>query len=679
MPTVQQPRGTRYSAVSPSELRNSVPNQLSGYVTALPRRIKCVIMVGADAAAMPMSAALALWLVAPGSDLRSQPLIWFAAAAVSLPVFHLRGLYRSVVRFMGLELILHVFESVTIAAAVLTALAALLGAPLIGLKFGITFWLLALTYLTGSRFAVRLLLRGRNGQGDRVLIYGAGVSGADLANALSERAEFVPIAFVDDGASLQGTVINGLEVHDPARLPEFIETLNISRVLLAMPSATRRRRRQILNQLEELPVHVQTMPDVADLVAGHAGVDEIREVAVADLLGRDTVPPMPDLLDACIRGKAVMVTGAGGSIGAELCRQICRLDPKKLILLEISEAALYAVDREITEMIAREKLNVEVAMILASAHHRQRVQEVCETFGIQTIYHAAAYKHVPIVEQNLVEGIHNNVFGTLHTAEAAMAAGVESFVLVSTDKAVQPTNVMGATKRLAELVLQGLSDEEKSDTVFSMVRFGNVLESSGSVVPLFRDQIRNGGPVTVTHPNIYRYFMTIPEAAELVIQAGSMAQGGDVFVLDMGEPVRIADLAEKMIHLTGLTVRHDDNLDGDIEMVYTGLRPGEKLFEELLIGDNVCGTEHSMIMRAVEDFLPWPELRKLLDELWNSCLSLDCEKGRELLLRSVAGYAPSIGLVDHVWVGRQGSRQKAAEPDNVTELRPSTGSVAGTA
>jgi len=487
------------------------------------------------------------------------------------------------------------------------------------------------------------------------------------------------IGFVDDNPALHGAVINGLEVYPPRALGSLVDQLDVSKVLLAMPSVRRRQRRRIIDQLEKVPIHVQTMPDINDLISGRARVDDIREVDIADLLGRDTVPPMPALLDACIREKCVMVTGAGGSIGAELCRQICRLGPRRLILLEISEVSLYRINREITDLVERDGFKFEVVPILASAHHQQRIQSVCETFGVQTIYHAAAYKHVPLVEHNMIEGIHNNVFGTFHTAEAAIAAGVESFVLVSTDKAVQPTNVMGATKRLAENVLQALSDRG-SETVFSMVRFGNVLASSGSVVPLFREQIRQGGPVTVTHPEIYRYFMTIPEAAQLVIQAGSMARGGDVFVLDMGKPVRIADLAEKMIRLMGLTVRDEEHPDGDIEIRYTGLRPAEKLYEELLIGNNVCGTDHPMIMRAVEEFVPWPELSGLLGDLWAACLKLDCEDARQLLSRSVAEYAPSIGLVDHVWLERKASQLQRETSGKVTALRRNpAGNTQGTA
>jgi FlaA1/EpsC-like NDP-sugar epimerase len=410
------------------------------------------------------------------------------------------------------------------------------------------------------------------------------------------------------------------------------------------------------------------MPDMADLAAGNATVDDIREVDITDLLGRDSVPPNPRLLDACIRGKSVMITGAGGSIGSELCLQIAQLGPKRLVLIDISEAALYTIDQTLQDLAKRKALNVEIVALIGSAHHRDRVREALETYDVDTVYHAAAYKHVPLVEHNMIEGVHNNVFGTLHTAEAAIAAGVKSFVLVSTDKAVLPTNVMGATKRFAELVLQGLN-QRGSGTTFSMVRFGNVLASSGSVVPLFRDQIRNGGPVTVTHPEIYRYFMTIPEAASLVIQAGSMGTGGDVFVLDMGKPVRIRDLAEKMIHLMGLTVRDENHLDGDIEIRYTGLRPAEKLYEELLIGSNVAGTEHPSILRAEEDFLPWDDIKPLLEQLWGACQRLDCMKARELLLRVVVGYTPTKEVEDLVWRQRN-SGTRVALGGNVTPLEP---------
>jgi FlaA1/EpsC-like NDP-sugar epimerase len=501
-----------------------------------------------------------------------------------------------------------------------------------------------------------------------VIVYGAGDAGAHLVSALIGRGEFVPVAFVDDNPALRGAVINGLEVHPPASLAGFVEEFGVSRVLLALPSVSRRRRLEIINQLEQFPVHVQTIPDTVDLVSGNARVDDIREVDITDLLGRDAVPPIPKLLDACIRGKSVMVTGAGGSIGSELCIQIARLGPKRLVLLDISEAALYTIDQALQDFAHRNTLELDRVALIGSAHHQTRIREVLEAYDVDTVYHAAAYKHVPLVEHNMIEGVHNNVFGTLHTAEAAIAMGVKHFVLVSTDKAVLPTNVMGATKRFSELVLQALN-QRGSGTTFSMVRFGNVLASSGSVVPLFREQIRNGGPVTVTHPEIYRYFMTIPEAAALVLQAGSMAKGGDVFVLDMGKPVRIRDLAEKMIHLMGLTIRDDDNSDGDIEIRYTGLRPAEKLYEELLVGNNVMGTEHPSILRAEEDFLPWEEMKNLIDQLWGACQRLDCGKARETLLRAVVGYSPTKEVEDLVWRHRNfGTR--ATLGNNVTPLEP---------
>jgi FlaA1/EpsC-like NDP-sugar epimerase len=477
---------------------------------------------------------------------------------------------------------------------------------------------------------------------------------------------FTPAVFVDDSRVLQGSVINGIEVRSPVELPSLVQDLEITRVLLAVPSVSRRRRQKILKRLESLAIRVQTMPDISDLISGRARVDEIQEVDVADLLGRDPVPPNEKLLDACIRGKNVMVTGAGGSIGAELCRQIIELSPQRLLLFELSELALYTVHKELCLIAEREGLGVEIVPLIGSVHHRNRVREILDCFAIDTVYHAAAYKHVPIVEENMVEGIYNNVYGTWNAAEAALQSGVETFVLVSTDKAVSPPNVMGATKRMAELVLQGMH-ERGSGTRFCMVRFGNVLASSGSVVPLFRDQIKRGGPVTVTHPEIIRYFMTIPEAAQLVLQAGSMAKGGDVFVLDMGKPVRIADLARRMIHLMGLSVRDDDNPDGDIEVLYTGLRPAEKLYEELLIGDNVAGTEHPRIMRAVEDCMPWHDIEVLLDQLLKACEAFDCESARGLLRQAVAGYRPSSSIRDLVH-DRSSSNPAAAGSGKVTPI-----------
>jgi len=655
-----------------SSLSNTPPPEPFLHASAralvtLPRATKRLVMIIADALALPVCLLTAVWLVTPEVVGTLSVWIWAVPLLVGLPGLRLSGFYRSVVRFMGLELIESAFKGVTLASVALLICFALQENWPDAVRASATFWFLGMVYVVGSRLSVRWLLQSRNAAGDHVVIYGAGEAGAHLASALAGRGEFVPVAFVDDNAALWGAVINGLEVHSPINLPGFIEELGVSRVLLALPSISRRRRLEIINQLEPLSIHVQTMPDTGDLVSGNARVDDVREVDITDLLGRDAVPPIPKLLDACIGGKSVMVTGAGGSIGSELCIQIAHLKPRRVVLLDISEAALYGVDQKLRDLIDRKSLHVEVIALIGSARHYSRMKEVLETYGVQTVYHAAAYKHVPLVEHNMLEGVHNNVFGTLNTAEAAIAAGVESFVLVSTDKAVLPTNVMGATKRFAELVLQALT-QRGTKTTFSMVRFGNVLASSGSVVPLFREQIRNGGPVTVTHPEIYRYFMTIPEAASLVLQAGSMAKGGDVFVLDMGKPVRIRDLAEKMIHLMGLTVRNDRAPDGDIEIRYTGLRPAEKLYEELLIGNNVMGTEHPSIMRAEEDFLAWDELKPLIDQLGTACQRLDCTRTRELLLEVVVGYSPTKEVEDLVWRHRNGGSRSLGT--NVTALEP---------
>jgi UDP-N-acetylglucosamine 4,6-dehydratase len=637
-------------------------------LVTLPRTTKRLVMLVADALAIPASVLASVWLAAADSVYTAHPWALVAPVLIGLAALRYWSVYRSVVRFMGFELAEAALKSTTFTAAALFLVVGWSTTWTTAFRAGATFWFLALVYVVGSRLAARWLLQSRDATGDRVVIYGAGDAGAHLVSALAGNSAFVPVAFVDDNTALWGAVVNGLEVHSPTSLRNFIDEFGITRVLLALPSVSRRRRLEVINNLEQMPVHVQTMPDMGDLVTGNARVDDIREVDITDILGRDPVPPNPKLLGACVRGKSVMVTGAGGSIGAELCTQIMLLEPKRLVLLDISEAALYTADQTLQDLARRKSIDVEIVALIGSAHHQSRVREVLETYAVDTVYHAAAYKHVPLVEHNMIEGVHNNVFGTLHTAEAAIAAGVKSFVLVSTDKAVLPTNVMGATKRFAELVLQGLN-QRGSGTTFSMVRFGNVLASSGSVVPLFREQIRNGGPVTVTHPEIFRYFMTIPEAASLVIQAGSMGTGGDVFVLDMGKPVRIRDLAEKMIHLMGLKIRDEDHPDGDIEIVYTGLRPAEKLYEELLIGTNVAGTEHPAIMRAEEAFLPWAELKALIEHLWAACQRLDCIRAREVLLSAVTGYTPTKEVEDLVWRQRNAGA-RATVASNVTPLEP---------
>jgi FlaA1/EpsC-like NDP-sugar epimerase len=622
-------------------------------ILALPREAKRLIMATADAIAIPTAlwAALALKFDRLDPSLDRTFAYFLVAVGSALFFFSVFGLYRAVIRFMGPKAMVTVIAGVSLSVLVLAVFDRFFASHQIPLSaFGI-YWALALPYVGGSRFVARyLFLRrsGAKGTAARVAIYGAGNAGARVCSVLFGGPDFQPVAFIDDKKSLQGSSINGIRVYGAESLPDLVRERRIDRILLAMPSTSRRRRREILTALESLGVHVQSLPNLSDLISGKAQISELCDVDVSDLLGRDPVPPRPKLFGSCIRGKCVLVTGAGGSIGAELCRQIIRLGPSRLVLFEMSELALYNIERELEEIAAHEQLVLEIVPLLGNAHHRHRVREVLATFGVQTVYHAAAYKHVPIVEYNVVEGIHNNVISTWYTAEAALETGVETFVLVSTDKAVNPANVMGATKRLAELVLQALQ-ERTTQTRFCMVRFGNVLASSGSVVPLFQNQIRRGGPVTVTHRDVIRYFMTIPEAAQLVVQAGSMAKGGDVFVLDMGRPVRIDDLARRLVNLMGLTVRDANNPDGDIEIEYTGLRTAEKLFEELLIGSNVTGTDHPMILRAMEHRLPWPKMQQILNDLLVALASFDCHRALALLTESVLEYQGDPDIRDYVW------------------------------
>jgi FlaA1/EpsC-like NDP-sugar epimerase len=638
----------------------------------LRRRTKQWIMLAADLIAIPAAlwTAVSLRNGAPAS--LSLDLAWLYAAvlASTLPVFVRAGLYRAVIRFVGIHAIKVIAVGVGFSTAALAVANYAADAP-IAWSATVIYAALALVYVGTSRFAARELLRIRTSSVDRVIVYGAGAAGAQLCSSLLSAGQVRPIALVDDSKSMLGVRVGGLQVRHPDALPELRRKTGVGLVLLALPSATRRRRSEIIDRLTTLGFRVQTVPNIGEILSGRARLEEVRDIDVHDLLGRDPVPPDEALLGACIRGKSILVTGAGGSIGSELCRQILELSPRRLVLLEVSELALYEIERELRTVNARNGHRIELVALLGNAHHKHRVREIMTTFGIQTVYHAAAYKHVPIVEHNMIEGIHNNIFATYNTAEAAMECRVETFVLISTDKAVNPTNVMGCTKRVAEMVLQGLQ-QRGGNTRFCMVRFGNVLESSGSVVPLFREQIRENGPVTVTHPDVIRYFMTIPEAAQLVIQAGSMGSGGDVFVLDMGSPVRIADLAKRMIQLAGYTVRDDKNPDGDIEIRFTGLRPAEKLFEELLIGKNVTGTEHPRILRAMEHSLPWEQIRHVLDELAQCSIRFDCERAREILLRAVPEYRPTDRVQDHVWLqgGSRVSGAQLADEEKVRELRP---------
>lgn len=629
---------------------------LVGPLLAMPRPAKRILALIVDSSLCVLTIWLAYcfrlneWTVLTGV----QWLAVLVSLCLALPIFVVMGMYRAIFRYAGIAAFLAVLKAIAIYGVAFASIFTALSVPGIPRTVGILQPLLLLIAIGLSRLGIRYWL------GDtyqrilhkntlaKVLIYGAGSSGRQLAAALTNNAELNVVGYLDDDPKLRNGIMGGLPIYDPADLPEIVQTLNVHNVLLALPSASRQRRNEILEQIRKARVNVRTLPDLTALAQGRIAVSDIRELEIEDLLGREAVAPRQELLDKATLGKVVMVTGAGGSIGSELCRQILRCGPTHLVLVEQNEYALYAIHGELLKLLELYEQKVQIAPILCSVRDRDRMGHIIMSWRPQTLYHAAAYKHVPLVEQNAVEGIKNNVMGTLITAQAAEKYGVSNFVLISTDKAVRPTNVMGASKRLAEMVLQALSAEKLTGTHtnFSMVRFGNVLGSSGSVVPLFRQQIRDGGPVTLTHPDITRYFMTISEASQLVIQAGAMADGGDVFLLDMGEPVRIADLARRMIDLSGLSVRSDDNPEGDIELSVTGLRPGEKLYEELLIGDNPETTQHPRIMKAREDFLFWPELSKRLKVLDAALDRNDIPAARLMLAELVSGYASTGEVTD---------------------------------
>lgn len=634
---------------------------LKEILTHLPRKSKRLIMVFSDAFLLPF----ALWtaIVLRWGDLYhpldGQYPAFLLAPLVAIPVLIRVGLYKAVIRYMEERVAFTVVKGVTLSVVLLIALNSVIGVRVTTSSYAI-YWMIAVLYIYGSRILVRVYLRRQEKGIERrsVLIYGAGATGRKLAAAVRTGAHFEVLAYIDDNADLWRSEVGGIAVYPPNRIEELIGETGVDSILLAIPSASRKRRSEIIRDLGCYRVPVKTIPNLHDLVSGTARIDEIREVEIEDLLGREAVQPEPHLLERCIRGKSVMVTGAGGSIGSELCRQILMQRPSKLVLFEASEFALYQIEQELNALNHTQERATEVVPVLGSVMHQQRIEKVLQAYAVQTVYHAAAYKHVPLVEHNLIEGVLNNVFGTWRTADAARQGGVETFVLISTDKAVRPTNVMGASKRFAELVLQAYA-REGSGPRYCMVRFGNVLGSSGSVVPLFKKQIEQGGPVTVTHPEITRYFMTIPEAAGLVLQAGAMGQGGDVFVLDMGAPVRIIELARKMIHLSGLSVRDEDNPDGDIEIRFSGLRPGEKLYEELLIGENVSGTSHPLIMRAEEVELPWVELKEKLEKTSEAARRFDCSAIRKILLDVVDGYRPTGDICDHLWLHRNSEGEKS--------------------
>lgn len=622
----------------------------------LSRTVKQVLMMMADSVMLVTALILSFTLLGREFSGQVQSFYFYItiAAALSILVFLRIGLYRVLVLYMGLQSGLVVLKGVSVASFFLSA----------AYFFSITpaspdysilpiFWMISLLFIGGSRFVAKVFLQSviQNFRPkEPVIIYGAGSSGMQLVVALQNGDQYLPVAFVDDSPRMLGNTVHGIRVYSPNSLYELIESSSVRQILMAIPSATHPERKEILNRLEHLPVHVKTVPDLFDMVAGKVGVDEIRDIDIEDLLGRDIVPPNPELLGACITGQSVMVTGAGGSIGSELCRQIVNINPARLVLLDTFEYGLYEVENEL-----RENLNsveggdsIEIVALLGSVCNKVQMESALRSFEVDTVYHVAAYKQVPMVEKNIVEGVQNNVFGTLIAAQAAEKEKVKNFVLISTDKAVRPTNFMGATKRFAEQVLQTMA-QRNSKTIFSMVRFGNVLGSSGSVVPLFRRQIAAGGPVTVTHPEVTRYFMTVQEAAQLVIQAGSMATGGDVFVLDMHEPIRIVDLAKKMVHLMGYEVKDENSFRGDIAIEYMGLRPGEKLYEELLIGESVTGTVHPKIMRAEEETLSWASLEVLINRLKKACKALDLEEIRGLLMEAVDGFEPKEEASDPLW------------------------------
>lgn len=622
------------------------------FIFGISRSTKRVISLFIDIILLISSFFLAYWTRLGGIVAFDNTEIWMTLLCtilITLFTFIKLGLYRAVLRYIS-------FKSLAMVAggAFVSAVSLIFFSFFIGSDIPRTVPIIYFSYvflLCGSarmliRYYVSLILDKDN---ESVLIYGAGTTGRQLAVLLKHAYRYRIRGFIDDNVKLHGTYLLGNKIYSSNDISNLVKKYHIKVILLAIPSASRCERKAIIDSLIPLKIKVQTIPDMEEILQGNAKIDEFREVKIEDLLGREPVLPNQELLQKNILNKTVMVTGAGGSIGSELCRQIILNEPNALILFELSEFSLYSIHQELLEIVKKNNItNTKIYPVLGNVQDIERVDRVLSHFNIDTIYHAAAYKHVPLVEYNMIEGIQNNVFGTYNVARCAAEHGVKSFVLISTDKAVRPTNVMGASKRMAELCLQALSEQLKdSQTCFSIVRFGNVLGSSGSVIPLFRKQILKGGPITITHPDIIRYFMTTPEAAQLVIQAGAMAKGGDVFILDMGEPVKIVDLAKNLIQLSGLSVKDENNPKGDIEITYTGLRPGEKLYEELLIGgDNVRKTAHPRIMTAEEVYLPFEQLSEVLSELENSCKDANYMAIRQTLLNAPTDFNPTTEIVD---------------------------------
>ena len=642
--------------------------QASRPVLALPRYAKRIIALLVDISLCVLTVWLAFYLRLGEFVSLSGTAFWAVALSVAfaLPIFIVSGLYRAIFRYSGYPAMFAVARAIGVYGLLYASLITAVGITGIPRTVGLIQPLLLFFAVGGSRALARYWLGGMYQSHlqiaalPKALVYGAGTAGRQLVSALDNSFEMRVVGFLDDDDRLHGHVLNGKPIFSPMDLVDLIESKGVTHVLLAISSASRRRRNEILKKIAQNQVAVRTLPSFADLAEGRVTTSDLRDLDIDDLLGRESVAPNHILLAKNISSKVVLVTGAGGSIGSELCRQIIKLKPRKLLLVEMSEYALYAIHSELESL--REGLGdldrTRIVPLLASVQDEDRILEIMDTWRPDTVYHAAAYKHVPMVEHNLAEGVKNNVIGTLTTAQLAIEKGVSDFVLISTDKAVRPTNVMGASKRLAELCLQALfanqvsasiSQGERGKTRLSMVRFGNVLDSSGSVIPRFRKQIRDGGPITLTHPEITRFFMTIPEAAQLVIQAGAMAKGGDVFVLDMGESVKIADLARRMIELSGLSLRDESNPEGDIEIVVTGLRPGEKLYEELMLGDNPQPTLHPKIQRAQDPFIPWDQLETDLNALKILLGHNNVEMIIAVLQELVAGYQPSDEVVDWVF------------------------------
>lgn len=645
-------------------------------VLGLPRIAKRLVVLLVDASLCTMTVWLAFylrlgeWLILAGDTTWHPGWAIGISLVFALPIFVTQGFYRAIFRYSGWSALMTVAKAVGVYGLLYATVIMVIGVPGVPRTIGIIQPILLLLAVGASRAFARYWLGGlyqsqlKRAALPKVLIYGAGSAGRQLAAAMANSHEMSMVGFLDDDDRLHGHVLNGLPIYAPDDLTDLVKTQDISNVLLALPSVNRKRRNEILNRMLEVKVSVRTLPSMSDLAQGKVTISDLRELDIDELLGREPVAPNHILLGKNITDKVVLVTGAGGSIGSELCRQALKLRPAKLLLVELSEHALYSIHAKLERLQGSFRQDDDtrpeispLIPLLASVRDEERMREILSTWRPDTIYHAAAYKHVPLIEHNPAEGIKNNVLGTLAAVKTAAEHGVADFVLISTDKAVRPTNIMGASKRLAEMVLQAFA-ANSPETRFSMVRFGNVLGSSGSVVPKFRQQIRDGGPITLTHPEITRYFMTIPEAAQLVIQAGAMARGGDVFVLDMGESVKIMDLARRMIELSGLTVKDEASPDGDIAIEVTGLRPGEKLYEELLIGDNPKSTSHPRIMKAHEDFLPWRQLEEKLNTLELALSVNDVGLVRRMLEQLVSGYTSGGEIVD--WVHLEQEAEAAA-------------------